>query len=532
MPSASKPKPHPITLTLYLLKSDIRAPESALRDPGDPRLHVENVALPGTKIAKLFARQNPTSPPKWTTFFPDSPIIRQRLKTTSAAGVFVFHSGKRFLALTFGHGRHLLAPGSWEDGFGLRVTLNSIDPARLKSIDHKNFESITRHARTQTSVEGTAADFGLNIEQDLVRAVAGTPRDLALGKRMAGMDALVVSVPVELDGLPELARLYLRKYQSDEYKKNFDWIDHIGEVRDAALVRELDEALADRFRRGEHERLWMVPPDLVDWSSLSGFKYRATDEAVCPDLHVSDFVRSVRDPNSITVKSLKSRRILAIAADEEHEIDSWSAYQCIYFEHDRSDETFLLSAGRWYRIARDFAGTVNAEVKRLVSTDPALPALEKTDRDEGEYNARVAKGSGSKYALMDRKNISHGGGPSRVELCDLYSSGGAFIHVKKYAGSAVLSHLFAQGVTSASLWFGDADFRAKANQKLPTTHRLADPAAAPIGKAHRVVYAVASRSKKPIDESLPFFSRLNLRNAAKQLRPLGLRTSLVKVEWR
>lgn len=52
---------------------------------------------------------------------------------------------------------------------------------------------------------------------------------------------------------------------------------------------------------------------------------------------------------------------------------------------------------------------------------------------------------------MDRQLISYGGGASRIEFCDVLSDSGQRIHVKQYSGSSVMSHLFNQGLVSASI---------------------------------------------------------------------------------
>ena len=57
---------------------------------------------------------------------------------------------------------------------------------------------------------------------------------------------------------------------------------------------------------------------------------------------------------------------------------------------------------------------------------------------EGDYNAALAASDKERYALMDAKNIPYGGGQSKIELCDVLSEDGRFIHIKKYSGSAVL----------------------------------------------------------------------------------------------
>jgi uncharacterized protein (TIGR04141 family) len=114
-------------------------------------------------------------------------------------------------------------------------------------------------------------------------------------------------------------------------------------------------------------------------------------------------------------------------------------------------------------------------------------------------------------------------------LGDLYTSRQQMIHVKKYAGSSVLSHLFAQGSVAANAFLEDAKVRAAVNAILPPSHQLSVPADRPDPRTFEVIYAVISRSLKPIDKVLPFFSRLNLRNAARQLRAFGYTVALTKI---
>ena len=64
-------------------------------------------------------------------------------------------------------------------------------------------------------------------------------------------------------------------------------------------------------------------------------------------------------------------------------------------------------------------------------------------------------------AVMDRKNIRYGGGASRIEFCDLFINKRTLLHVKRYGGSSAMSHLFSQGVVSATLFLQDRDFRQK-----------------------------------------------------------------------
>lgn len=397
-------------------------------------------------------------------------------------------------------------------------------------MDRKTFDAISCHTRTQASQAGDVTAFGLNVEQDLLRAATGSPLDQRLGVRMTGMDALLVTVPATADRLPALLDSYLVQFKSDGYKKTFPWVDHIGEVRDPNLKGKLDDQLLSLIRTAEPSDLsaWLAVPDLIEWAEIGGFRYKDHDsEDLHTDLHIRDFLATVAGPDTITADALRHRYVYAYGADDDEWLKRWSVYSCLYGELERDGTTYLLSGSKWYRVDSDFVGTVNRSVARLVE-DSELPAYQ--DKSEGDYNKRVAVASGGKIALLDRKLIRVGG--TTVEFCDLYTNKRQIIHVKRYGGSSVLSHLFAQGSVAANAFLDDEKFRTAVNSKLPTSHQLKDPAARPDAAQFHINYAIVSRSKKRIDHALPFFSRLNLRNAARQLRGFGFKVALSKIETR
>jgi uncharacterized protein (TIGR04141 family) len=136
----------------------------------------------------------------------------------------------------------------------------------------------------------------------------------------------------------------------------------------------------------------------------------------------------------------------------------------------------------------------------------------------------------STYALMDRKNILYGGGASKIEFCDLYTRRNEIVHVKRYGGSGTLSHLFAQGSVSATLFLSDQRFRKEINKLLPTSHRLRTVDGPPQANNYEIAYAIASKASGPL--GLPFFSRVTLRHTYKQLQNMGYRVTLNKIPCR
>lgn len=521
---SSKAKVPTATLPIYLLKDQYTRATEVLRKSG---LHVDEI--PG--IGVLYTESGAPRHPQWMAFFRDVATPDPKLLNTSTSAVLFVKRASRLFAITFGHGKHLMVQDCWDEGFGLRVTLNSIDPRKIKSIDHKTFETVTRHSRTQTSREGGMEDFGLDVQRDLVRAVTGEPKDLKLGRRLTGMDALVAVVNVRVHDLPGLLELYLAQYGSKSYKADFSWIDNISEVRSNADKAHLDRKLASRLQQGDLSRVWLSVPDIVDWARIGGFKYRPSDTNVEHDLDVAAFLRTVKKGTTITSDFLRGRRIFAMNASGDQVEESWQAYGCLYCEEDDDGQTYLLSTGKWYRIEKSFVEEVNQAIAALVSTRSPLPPYQSTDADEAAYNKRVAATSGGALALMDQVWIHHGGGKSKFEMCDLYSDAKEMIAVKRYGGSsAPLSHLCQQALVVAEMWKEDAEFRKKVNQKLPRSHKLADSTKPPNVKEYPIVLAIVSPSSRAIDKSLPFFARLALRNTERHLRLVGYPMSILKID--
>ena len=90
-----------------------------------------------------------------------------------------------------------------------------------------------------------------------------------------------------------------------------------------------------------------------------------------------------------------------------------------------------------------------------------------------------------------------------------------------------IKFLFKQGVVSAELFAGDADFRRKVNDKLPEAHKLADPLIRPNLGDYSVVFTIISKSPNPLN--LPFFSKVSFRNARRRLEGYGYKVYKKKV---
>jgi uncharacterized protein (TIGR04141 family) len=513
------------SLAVLLARAGQERPEDTLKDPSS--LQQFELTDAEGHLGRLFVQSRGANPPRWSRFFVPQVEPSALGAVSSTAAVMHVPIDDRAMLLTFGQGRHLLKPGCWEDRFGIRTALNSIGADRLRSIDKHTLDTLGMHSRIQVSKEAAPSDFGIDIERDLVRAITGTPIDSRLADRLSGFDALRVSTRVTLQTLrPHLARL-LEQFRKDTYKETFPWLEHVSDVTDKALADTLDVLMLAKIAENRTDRCWLAIPDPIDWAGIGGFRYRGRGRRpVHHDIHLETFLQDCEtSATDLTIEFLREHDICAVD-DEGSPHYSWSAYKCIYCEIDYNDDTYLLSAGRWYKVASDFVRQVNDFYRCLPLLDVGLPDYD--DASEEDYNQRAADHGPGRYANMDRKLVSVGGGYSKVEFCDLISSGRDLIHVKRYGGSGVLSHLFQQGTVSGQLFASDADFRASVNRHLPDELKLADTALRPEVPSYRIIFAVVS-GESGSGLALPFFSRLSLRHAMQTLQGYGYKVGLSKV---
>jgi uncharacterized protein (TIGR04141 family) len=515
------------SLTVFLLKDPPKDASELLKHADS--LVQYPVVVAGQSAGRLHIEPSDDRRPSWVSFFDGaSPIDPAVVRNASTAAVWLVEAEGRQFALTFGYGRNLLKPGVYEEDFGLRITLNAVDPNKIKAIDRMTLDAVAQQARIQAIRDASMSEFGLDVEQDLLRAVTGSPVDeAALGHRLTGRDALQMTLPIVLSEVrPLLGRLLVERAK-DDFRVRFPWIEQIHEVDDPIRKAELDLQLIDKLRKRSLDGVWLAVPEMIDWENLAGFRYRSSKKApLHDDIHASAFLDEVGDLDEIDEYSLKKRyHVSAIANDSEAVLKQWPVYRCFYCEVVVGADTFLLNNAKWFRIATDFVTRINEAVEGIKESDLELPPYQ--DKSEPSYSKRVAGSSAGILALMDSKLVGSASLPNRIEFCDLYSAARHVVHLKRYSSSSALSHLFAQGVVSAKLFLNEIDFRRELNGILPQSHRLADPDPRPVPSDYEVVFGIISKSKKKL--ILPFFSRVNLKNAHSSLRGMGFRVSLCKV---
>lgn len=553
-------------LTCYKLKMSggaLTELESPLDlDPEEKVKRLGPMDYAGTRVKLVIAPARP-HPPDWQVALQvvfgddaDVPLV------SGAAAVLVVEREKdghfHHFAFTFGGGWRFLRPDSYERGFGLKACLNIVfegdtgtgdwDPARLRSVDSKRVGANVLRARHQVSGMAALEDLDVNIRRDLVNGVTGIPaRRDTWGTRVTGRDALQFSRG-SLEALGELCDQIVDAHGSTDYTHRFAFIDDFVGVSDPVTRARLDEEVLAMLVSEDTTSLDIAPPELVDWEHIGGFQYhteRRGTPTTRPELRLSDYLITLRQKEklaNLTRDSLTRWLIWAVDGSGS-DVTRWSVWRCLFGEVTLDGKTYVLDDGDFYQVSDDFLARLDAELK-------ALPECEKELIDwqnlwhEDKYNEALANSS-PEYLLLDRKTVRVGSHTNQVEICDVMTSDGHFIHVKRRGdGSASLSHLFNQGFVSANLAVGSEEFRQVALEKIAAQEKARADAsgdasfvgrfkpfeqAAAVASNCEVVFAIHPEPGKGGVKLLPFFSKVTLRNMVEELASRGFRVSLKEI---
>jgi uncharacterized protein (TIGR04141 family) len=528
-------------LTVYLLRrGEFGSPDDALDLSGDTV--VERVALRrGLPFdATLFVRRPPGHGPWWQGFLSAGAAQELRVQLRSAGAILFVRAHGDLVAFTFGTGRFLLNPSSYERDFGLRVTLNTVDPRSLRSVDMQTVEDQTLLTSRQASRSSGLEVFQFDAIRDILRGVVGTPRDPEIALTMAGSDRLAFRARVSFGDLGAKCDQLMAAYSAKDYQRDFGFIDHMRRVAEPDLRADLDARTLDALNHRALEHLYLAPPDVVRWEEFDGYRYEPLErEGSREDLDAGEFLDlfgQARD-RPLELDDLRRKvRVVAVAAATGDALHHWSLYDSVIHELELGDQRYVLSGGDWYEVEKTFAAETARQIGELPVCELTFPSSLPKET-EPDYLARAGPGleqsEGYRFFIFDRKLVRCEGAPSQMEVCDLLSELGHIVHVKRRTASSTLSHLFNQGTASATALMNDRVFRTAARARAQADHwdpGTLFPDDTPDAREYQLVYAVIAPGNAPLAEILPFLSQVNLVHAARLLHTMGFRVELAHIE--
>jgi uncharacterized protein (TIGR04141 family) len=190
--------------SIYLLREGYDASNSLVNDHNLETAEANH--LPEDAVVYILDADRKR--PWWRSYFGIEDDIWQEFK-----GALLFMPvGGRCFAICFGQVYHNLKDVAYEYDFGLRVTLNMLDPKELRSADMVE-PGPARRKRTQVpiSTELTYLDFDANSE--IIKSLTGKvkPEFVDLFKSATGAASLKISLRIEPEELPDRCNRFLER---------------------------------------------------------------------------------------------------------------------------------------------------------------------------------------------------------------------------------------------------------------------------------------------------------------------------------
>lgn len=477
--------------------------------------------------AQLYILDTPARPPWWKQFFGIEKELYQ-----AAKGALIFISvGNRNFAISFGHVYHHLNDYSYEYDFGLRVTLNSLEPSELKSADMVA-PGTSRRKRTQVAVSTDLTFLDFDANSEIIKSLTGKVKDeyKDLFKNATGSTSLKVGMKTQPAQLPQICEQLLGLYSDETFKDTFPNIQNISPVKDPSVIDQLNGKLVEAFQEREEGVLLSIP-DIVDYQgdkTCCFFRASGATSEIHPDITIEglwDFLeaRGIDTPDANALRQIQ----LYLCDVEGTQGRAYTVMRSLVFETSLQGDgaIYHMTDGSWYRAESAFVSKMTNYIDAKCAPS-ALPPYNhdqtvtgKQVYSEAAYNATLPNWNDD-YLCLDQTDIAPSGS-SQVEPCDAYTIGdvsGAstaiFHHIKISTRSAHLSHLFNQGVNAVELLKQEpqsvAKLKALLQARVPA-NRLNEYQGPLDNKRYKVVFGIIThKAANALASNLPLFSRLSL----------------------
>jgi uncharacterized protein (TIGR04141 family) len=515
------------TLSVYLLKSEVKAASDALKPEAEIGELQEHAVEAGETTGTLFVQVGDLKQPPWVHFLAGAtePPIDDTTRRLNA--VLVLEAAKRRFAITFGSAaRFLLDPDRYERDFGLFCALNSVDPDQLRGAAAHTLEGNALYTLRQLTVVGSFAELEIDTERELLDALAGRLTDREIGRKVDGRDAARLTADVEPSQLKEKCAKLLAASKRKKYRDPFPFVDQIRRVKDPRKIRRLEAEAMDALAQRRFEEFDLFPPEMIPQEIVEFQISPAVDgvaTVVEPDSSLLHYPLPAPKSSADVRPLLDKFRIRGIDP-EGNAVDEWSFYRCLHWETEEEARLYVLDGGRWYEIDQDLAGSIEEFAVGLKSSGIDWPKA-KEGQSEGDYNEFAAKQLG--IARVDKRLVKLPG-RSPIEPCDLFTEQRHLVHVKhRKGGSGPLSHLYAQAIVSAECFVSIPEFREGFKERLEEAKPGYGEYSPPEGVSSAdysivlALIATPAASRGSVAKKLPFFSKVMLRAAVRRLEAMG-----------
>ena len=514
--------------SVYLLKKGFDAHNSLKEGHHLTPLNEANTNIPANGI--MYYGQNQTKSPWWKEYWG----ISQNLQQTSVSAIVFFPVNDRWFAVTFGASYHNLKENSYEYDFGLRTTLNALDPERIKSTDLLMPETAKRQ-RIQIPNASSLTYFDFNTDESIVKRLTGAVKEEYKGllHNATGASSLRFTTACEASELAQLCSNLLDIYIRRDYEESFPDLHNITPIKDPDLISSLESKLLAAFQE-ESMSLKLAIPDIVDYSTNFRVKYRvATKQSKeYEDVCIENYIEYINE-RQINIDNISyfTKHFLCILEENGNILQTFSIYKSLLFDCIYNNKTYHFCDGCWYEINTNFIERLKTELDPIFA-DVHHVLCECDKKREDDYNIEAQRRSPEELNVccLDKCSIAPQG-QHNVEPCDLIAvknNMAELIHNKISTRSAYLSHLFNQGVNSVILLRQNTEAKDKLKELVGHNHSLEERID---NDRYQVTYGIITNKVKELkSNALPIFSRISLLRCVKTLKLMKIPTTVFLIK--
>lgn len=515
------------SFSIYLLKEEFNPSNTLKEGHGLQILSSDEADLPENAV--MYILNNQSKSPWWKDYWGVSANLTQSNK---GALVFLEIKESRWVALTFGATYHKIKDEAFVHDFGIRTTLNALDPKKIKSTDILSPENAKRQ-RIQSPTASGLNFFDFRTYEIILKKMTGSVQSQyeTLFRNITGGSSLKVSSNLQSSDITSLCNKLFDIYLKEDYKTNFPEIQNIIPVTDPDLLIALNEKLIEAFnQKPETMDLVLSIPEIFDYETDYYIKYSGLGIS---NLEFTDvFIKGYREyleeksfTSIDTIDQFKSHKLKILDANGDV-YKEYQIFKSLLFDCEYEDNIYHLSDGEWYLINKDFVTKLSNELDPLFVDEHDLLHECKKKRED-HYNNSV-QDAFPQVICLDKKNISPHG-QTQIEPCDLIYKNGEYLefaHVKISTRSLSLSHLFNQGINSAEILRVNEESRSilkTLTESQPEMSELID------NLAFKVTYGIITKKKGLKTKGLPIFSRISLMRIVNSLKAMAIPVQIVYI---
>lgn len=500
---------------------------------------IQELTVSGATLT-LYGYHSPGQPPSFAEFLREFDKL-ELPRLPIYAYVIVLRMNDQTLpwyAMPFGvRGIHLLIEDALDVDASRQIAAEITIPtdptarARIRQLGTTVMGSRPMRVQKRATGDASLGEFNFDPFSEIFNDIDAKPENAAkYGSSVRGGQGIGLSKRITLQQLPDNVALFEEAKTAADTKVALN--NSMRTVKDAQLVRRLDEALAAAVREKDNGAVTFSIPDFIyadEWPSMK-LTLLGKIPPLSDDLDIETYRRLLSEAGKLEAVDIDYLKRAEARVGEEKP-KHFRIYNCLSAEIVLDAQTYVHHERDWYTIPSTILEYINEQVDAVEPWNNGLvpPATRVTEPD---YNK---KGVDKKQFLyLDTASEAPVAGQKPIEICDLLTIDDdmvTFIHVKRDFASSTLSHLFNQGRASALMML-ETDPRkrfrdrvlaemAKTTPKPQWSRKLAgyisDDGFSP--RKTRVVFAILGPwGGKTASKRLPFMSKLNLSNAARELR--------------